>query len=37
MARQGYLILKFFLNVSKKEQKEQKDRFLALLDLPEKN
>jgi PPK2 family polyphosphate:nucleotide phosphotransferase len=34
MARQGYLILKFFLNVSKKEQK---NRFLARLDLPEKN
>jgi len=34
MARQGYLILKFFLNVSKKAQK---DRFLERLDLPEKN
>ena len=34
MARQGYLILKFFLHVSKKEQKE---RFLARLDRPEKN
>jgi PPK2 family polyphosphate:nucleotide phosphotransferase len=34
MARQGYIILKFFLHVSKKEQKE---RFLARLDRPEKN
>ena len=34
IARQGYLILKFFLNVSKKAQK---DRFLERLDLPEKN
>ena len=34
MARQGYLILKFFLHVSKKEQKE---RFLERLDRPEKN
>ncbi len=34
MARQGYIILKFFLNVSKKEQKE---RFLERLDRPEKN
>ena len=33
-ARQGYLILKFFLHVSKEEQKE---RFLARLDEPEKN
>jgi PPK2 family polyphosphate:nucleotide phosphotransferase len=33
-ARQGYLILKFFLNVSKKEQKR---RFLERLELPEKN
>jgi PPK2 family polyphosphate:nucleotide phosphotransferase len=34
MARQGYVILKFFLNVSKKAQKE---RFLERLDLPDKN
>jgi PPK2 family polyphosphate:nucleotide phosphotransferase len=34
MARNGYVILKFFLNVSKKEQKR---RFLERLDLPEKN
>jgi polyphosphate kinase 2 (PPK2 family) len=34
LARQGYLILKFFLNVSKKEQK---GRFLERLDRPEKN
>jgi PPK2 family polyphosphate:nucleotide phosphotransferase len=34
LARQGYLILKFFLNVSKKEQKK---RFLARLDEPDKN
>ena len=34
MARQGYVILKFFLNVSKKAQKE---RFLQRLELPEKN
>ena len=34
LARQGYVILKFFLNVSNKAQKE---RFLARLDLPEKN
>jgi len=34
LARQGYVILKFFLNLSKKEQK---NRFLARLDLPEKN
>ena len=34
LARQGYLILKFFLHVSKKEQKE---RFLERLDRPEKN
>ena len=33
-ARQGYLILKFFLHVSREEQKE---RFLARLDEPEKN
>jgi len=33
-ARQGYLILKFFLHVSKEEQKK---RFLARLDEPEKN
>ena len=33
-ARQGYLVLKFFLNVSKKEQKR---RFLERLELPEKN
>jgi len=33
-ARQGYLILKFFLHVSKEEQKQ---RFLARLDAPEKN
>ena len=34
MARNGTLILKFFLNVSRKEQKK---RFLERLDLPEKN
>src|SRR4051812_23277814 len=34
LARQGTLVLKFFLNVSKKEQKK---RFLARLDEPEKN
>jgi len=34
LARQGYVILKFFLNVSKKAQKE---RFLERLELPEKN
>ena len=34
LSRQGYLILKFFLHVSKKEQKE---RFLERLDRPEKN
>ncbi len=34
LARNGYLVLKFFLNVSKKEQKR---RFLARLDEPEKN
>ena len=34
LARQGYLILKFFLHVSKKAQKE---RFLERLDQPEKN
>lgn len=34
LARNGYVILKFFLNVSKKEQKK---RFLERLDLPEKN
>ena len=34
LARQGTLILKFFLNVSKEEQKK---RFLARLDEPEKN
>ena len=34
LARNGYLILKFFLHVSKKEQKR---RFLERLDLPEKN
>lgn len=34
MARQGTLILKFFLNVS---QKEQKKRFLSRLDEPEKH
>ncbi|HEY8240662.1 MAG TPA: polyphosphate kinase 2 family protein [Kiritimatiellia bacterium] len=34
LARNGTVILKFFLNVSKKEQKR---RFLARLDLPEKN
>jgi PPK2 family polyphosphate:nucleotide phosphotransferase len=33
-ARQGFVILKFFLHVSKKEQKE---RFLERLDRPEKN
>jgi polyphosphate kinase 2 (PPK2 family) len=32
--RQGFLILKFFLNLSKKEQKK---RFLSRLDEPEKN
>jgi PPK2 family polyphosphate:nucleotide phosphotransferase len=34
LARQGYLVLKFFLHVSKKAQKE---RFLERLDRPEKN
>ncbi|MEX0879636.1 MAG: polyphosphate kinase 2 family protein [Thermoanaerobaculia bacterium] len=34
LARQGYLILKFFLNVSRKEQKK---RFLARLDEPDKH
>jgi PPK2 family polyphosphate:nucleotide phosphotransferase len=34
LARNGMLILKFFLNVSKKEQKR---RFLERLDLPDKN
>jgi len=34
MARQGYVILKFFLNVSKKAQKE---RFLERLEQPDKN
>ena len=34
MARQGYIILKFFLHVSTKEQKE---RFLERLNRPEKN
>jgi PPK2 family polyphosphate:nucleotide phosphotransferase len=34
LARNGYLVLKFFLNVSKKEQKR---RFLDRLDDPEKN
>jgi PPK2 family polyphosphate:nucleotide phosphotransferase len=34
LARQGYLILKFFLHVSKKAQK---DRFLERLDRPDKN
>jgi len=34
LARNGYLILKFFLHVSKKEQKR---RFLERLDEPEKN
>jgi len=34
LSRSGYRILKFFLNVSKKEQKL---RFLERLDLPEKN
>ncbi|HEY3972658.1 MAG TPA: polyphosphate kinase 2 family protein [Candidatus Sulfotelmatobacter sp.] len=34
MARSGTVILKFFLNLSKKEQKK---RFLARLDEPEKN
>jgi PPK2 family polyphosphate:nucleotide phosphotransferase len=34
LARNGYLILKFFLHVSKKEQKR---RFLDRLDQPEKN
>jgi PPK2 family polyphosphate:nucleotide phosphotransferase len=34
LARQGYAILKFFLNVSRDEQKE---RFLERLDRPEKN
>jgi PPK2 family polyphosphate:nucleotide phosphotransferase len=33
-ARQGYLILKFFLHISKEEQKA---RFLSRLDEPEKN
>jgi PPK2 family polyphosphate:nucleotide phosphotransferase len=34
LARNGYLILKFFLHVSRKEQKK---RFLERLDQPEKN
>jgi PPK2 family polyphosphate:nucleotide phosphotransferase len=34
LVNQGYLVLKFFLNVSKQEQKR---RFLARLDEPEKN
>ncbi|MCB1043696.1 MAG: polyphosphate kinase 2 family protein [Acidobacteria bacterium] len=34
LARNGTIILKFFLNVSRKEQKE---RFLARIDTPEKN
>jgi PPK2 family polyphosphate:nucleotide phosphotransferase len=34
LARQGYVVLKFFLNVSKKAQKE---RFLERLDRPQKN
>ena len=34
LSRNGFLILKFFLNVSKKEQKK---RFLERLDMPEKN
>jgi PPK2 family polyphosphate:nucleotide phosphotransferase len=34
LARQGYVILKFFLNVSRKAQKE---RFLERLDMPDKN
>ena len=34
LARQGVVVLKFFLNVS---QEEQKKRFLARLDEPEKN
>jgi len=34
LARQGYVILKFFLHVSKEEQKK---RFLERLDRPEKN
>jgi polyphosphate kinase 2 (PPK2 family) len=34
LSRNGYLILKFFLHVSKKEQKK---RFIERLDLPEKN
>ena len=34
LARQGYLVLKFFLNVSRKEQKQ---RFLERLERPEKN
>ena len=34
LARNGMVILKFFLNVSRKEQKR---RFLARLDLPQKN
>ena len=34
LSRNGYLILKFFLHVSKKEQKK---RFMERLDKPEKN
>ncbi len=34
LSSNGYLILKFFLNVSKKEQKK---RFLERLDMPDKN
>lgn len=34
LSRNGYVVLKFFLNVSRKEQKK---RFLARLDRPDKN
>ncbi len=34
LSRNGYVVLKFFLNVSKKEQKQ---RFLERLDMPDKN
>jgi PPK2 family polyphosphate:nucleotide phosphotransferase len=34
LSRNGYIVLKFFLNVSKKEQKQ---RFLERLDMPDKN
>ncbi len=34
LARNGYVVLKFFLNVSRKEQR---DRFLERLTMPEKN